>query len=106
MDYEHQVCTDSFNRTVKDPTLENLQELYDIIKLHFEHEEELIRKYSNKSNNGSSSSFSAIDSHINDHKRILAIAERELDRKSQSAAARAGGTDGGSSSCNDDGGAA
>ena len=87
MDHEHQICTDSFNRTLKDPSYENLQELYDIIKLHFDHEEELIKKYSNSDT--ANSKFSAVNSHMNDHKRILEIAKRELAQVSVAATATA-----------------
>lgn len=77
MDDEHKICTDSFNRAMKDPTFENLEELHDILKCHFDHEEELIEKYSSSS---SSSTFSALNSHRLDHQRILKIATTELER--------------------------
>ena len=80
MDDEHKECTDSFNRAIKDPTSDTLQELHDILKSHFEHEEELIEKHSSKKKNGGSSSFSSLNSHQIDHQRILKIATNELGR--------------------------
>jgi len=77
MDDEHQICTDSFNRSMKDPTLDNLQELHDILKAHFDHEEELIAKYSSSSGK---SNFSSLTSHQMDHQRILEIARAEISR--------------------------
>lgn len=75
MDDEHQICADSFNRAIKDPTTEHLQQLHDILKAHFDHEEELIAKYSS-----TKGSFSSLNSHRMDHQRILEIATAELQR--------------------------
>mmetsp|Transcript_2813 Transcript_2813/g.6048 ORF Transcript_2813/g.6048 Transcript_2813/m.6048 type:complete len:246 (-) Transcript_2813:1050-1787(-) len=75
MDEEHRICTDSFNRAAKDPTVETLEELHDILKSHFDHEEELISKHTS-----SKGSFSSLDSHRMDHQRILRIAAAELGR--------------------------
>ena len=79
MDEEHQICTDSFNRALKDPTVETLQEVHELLKSHFAHEEELIEKYA-ISPEQANSPFSALASHRKDHRRILAIATIELDR--------------------------
>jgi hypothetical protein len=76
MDDEHKECTDSFNRLLERPSVETLIELIDILKAHFQHEEELMEKFMG---NGS---FSSLHSHKLDHKRILKIAENELDRVS------------------------
>jgi len=78
MDDEHIECTNSFNRVLKDPSYENLDELYIILKMHFKHEEDLIGLYSNASSNNST--FSKLTSHKMDHDRILSIAKTELDR--------------------------
>jgi len=78
MDDEHVECTNSFNRVLKDPSYENLDELYTILKMHFEHEENLIGLYS--PNSSGSSSFSKLTSHKMDHDRILSIAKNELER--------------------------
>lgn len=75
MDDEHQECTDSFNRAIKNPTNETLRHLHAILKEHFTHEEELIEQHS--PNNGS---FSKLTSHAMDHARILDMATAELDR--------------------------
>lgn len=90
MDNEHKECTDSFNKVIKNPTAENMLELYDILKEHFDHEEEVMKKYfgNGKDNQSSTdstnqpSSFSSLDSHIKDHQRMLGIANSELDRVS------------------------
>jgi hemerythrin len=79
MDEEHQICTDSFNRALKDPTVETLQEVYELLNSHFAHEEELIEKYAISAEQAASP-FSALTSHRKDHHRILAIASIELDR--------------------------
>jgi len=78
MDDEHEICTASFNKSMKYPTLGNLQELHNILKSHFDHEEELIEMYSAK--NGSSGTFSSLHSHRLDHECILMIITVELDR--------------------------
>ena len=78
MDDEHIECTNSFNRVLKDPSYENLDELYIILKMHFKHEEDLIGLYSNLSS--TNSTFSKLTSHKMDHDRILSIAKTELDR--------------------------
>lgn len=83
MDDEHKGCTDSFNKVIEDPTLDNFQLLFNVLKSHFDHEEELMKKYSGDNEEcktSSSSSFSAIDSHKMDHQRMLKIAETELER--------------------------
>ena len=84
MDHEHEECTNSFNRLFDDPSLDNLQELYDILKAHFHHEEELIETYMPSK---AVSSFSAVDSHKQDHGRILKIAETELEKAALAACA-------------------
>ena len=79
MDDEHQECTDSFNKVLENPTADNLLDLYNVLKEHFDHEEKLMMEYS-ETKSDASSSFSAINSHKNDHDRILNIAKEELDR--------------------------
>ena len=74
MDDEHKECTDAFNRVLKDPSAGRMEELYFILKAHFDHEEELMYKHIG------TSSFSSLGSHRMDHKRILDIAEGELER--------------------------
>ena len=80
MDAEHQICTDSFNRALKDPTFETLQEVYLLLRNHFLHEEDLIAKYAINDPEQLHSPFSAFTSHRKDHGRILSIAARELAR--------------------------
>jgi len=78
MDDEHEECTNSFNRLLKDPCIENLEEIHLILQSHFKHEEDLIEQHSSSSS--TSSTFSALTSHRMDHERILSIAQTELDR--------------------------
>ena len=80
MDDEHEICTASFNRALKDPSLEHLQELYELLRAHFQHEEELIAQYSAETPERLASPFSVLSSHRKDHTRILTIAVRELQR--------------------------
>lgn len=79
MDDEHEECTYFFNNLLENPTEKNLKLLYDVLKSHFDHEEELIMQYSDSKVNDSSP-FSAINSHKKDHHRILNIAKEEMDR--------------------------
>jgi len=69
MDEEHKECTDSFNQLLGSPSFCNLKKLYNVLKSHFEHEEELIAKFTS-SNNGK---FSSLESHKMDHNRILQV---------------------------------
>lgn len=80
MDDEHKECTECFNNVIENPSADNLKRLYDVLKLHFDHEEKLMEKYC--ATNKPTSSFSALDSHRSDHERILNIAREELDRVS------------------------
>jgi len=97
MDDEHQECTDAFNQVIEHPTQETLKHLSEVLSCHFAHEEELMKQFSKKAkrrtssrhassnsntNNTSNSmsSFSALDSHIMDHKRILNILNEEVHR--------------------------
>jgi len=94
VDKEHRIFTDSLNRTMKDHTLENLQNIHDILKNHFDHEEELIEQFF-KDNGGksSSSSFLATNSHKMDHERILMITT-EIQRAGVTAATNTDGNGG------------
>lgn len=82
MDDEHQICTDSFNRALKDPTFETLQEVFMVLRAHFAHEEDLIARYVVTSPEQLTSPFSPFTSHRKDHDRMLAIATSELARVS------------------------
>jgi len=92
MDEEHQICTDSFNRALKDPTFETLLEVFELLKSHFAHEEELIEKYAITPEQAASP-FSALVTHRKDHFRILSIAAVELQRVTNRHNAGAGGCD-------------
>jgi len=80
MDDEHKECTDSFNRVLDKPTRKHLKNLYDTLKEHFQHEEDLMKEYFGSA--AAASSFSSLHSHKMDHERILNIVEDELDRVS------------------------
>mmetsp|Transcript_2287 Transcript_2287/g.3257 ORF Transcript_2287/g.3257 Transcript_2287/m.3257 type:complete len:230 (-) Transcript_2287:415-1104(-) len=91
MDDEHKECTNSFNKVIQNPSKENMRELYGILKSHFDHEEEVMKKYfGNGTENGQHSSsstaqpssFSSLTSHMKDHQRMLSIASSELERVS------------------------
>ncbi len=92
MDEEHQICTDSFNRALKDPSFESLSEVFELLKSHFAHEEELIGKYAITPEQAASP-FSALVTHRKDHIRILSIAAVELQRVANLHNAGAGGCD-------------
>ncbi len=93
MDEEHQICTDSFNRALKDPTFEALQEVHELLKSHFAHEEDLIAKHA-ISKEQANSPFSALATHKKDHFRILSIANVELQRITNQHNAGGCGTEG------------
>ena len=63
---------------IQNPSSVYLAELYEILKEHFEHEEQLMKKYSTTTQ--SASSFSSINSHSMDHQRMLKIASDEISR--------------------------
>ena len=90
MDEEHRICTESFNRALNDPTFETLLEVFELLKSHFAHEEELIEKYAMPPEQHNSQ-FSALDSHKKDHFRILSIAAVELQRVTNQHNAGGGG---------------
>lgn len=84
MDDEHKECTDAFNKVIGNPSSCNMQELFDTLKSHFAHEEDIMMKFAEESKTESktdnSSSFSFLTSHKMDHGRILNLAEKELGR--------------------------
>lgn len=80
MDDEHKECTDSFNKVIENPSSCNMQTLIDTLKSHFDHEEELMLRFSEESKTGTSSSFSSLESHKMDHQRIIRLGECELER--------------------------
>lgn len=80
MDEEHESCSVAINhllRVLPKATPVILRKVVDELESHFEHEELLMKKYSKQSQ---TSSFSALASHINDHRRILDIGREELNR--------------------------
>jgi len=80
MDHEHRICTAALNQAMQRPSVDTLEQLHEILKAHFDHEEELLEQYHNQSCSESSSQFSALTSHRKDHERILNIAKFELQR--------------------------
>mmetsp|Transcript_1232 Transcript_1232/g.3128 ORF Transcript_1232/g.3128 Transcript_1232/m.3128 type:complete len:268 (-) Transcript_1232:620-1423(-) len=87
LDDEHAICTESFRRARRDPTVENLRELHDILKAHFDHEEELLARHQQSSNSNKPTNFSSLHSHTLDHDRILGLARAELDKVAAATAA-------------------
>ena len=77
IDKEHEECTHAFNDAMKHQSLSSLVKLIEVLTGHFAHEEQLMRQYWK---NGKNSSFSAVDSHALDHKRMLDMANEELKR--------------------------
>ena len=90
MDEEHQICTESFNRALKDPTFDTLLEVFELLRSHFAHEEELIARYT-LTPEQITSPFSPLATHHKDHYRILSIASMELQRLTLAHAKSQGG---------------
>lgn len=77
MDDEHESCAKALQEFVDEPTEKNLNVVLTELENHFFHEEMLMAKHGF---GGDKSGFSALNSHIQDHVRILQIARTELER--------------------------
>lgn len=77
MDEEHEACAEALKGLVVAPSAANLERVVYELERHFDHEEMLMIKYGF---GGDRSAFSALDSHIQDHVRILQLARAELER--------------------------
>jgi len=76
MDQEHRDCSDAMNQVMNDPSKENLKNLHNVVKSHFDHEEKLMNDFFDHSND--SNALSTIRIHANDHSRILDLIESEI----------------------------
>lgn len=76
MDQEHKDCLDALNQVMKDPSKENLKNLHNVVKSHFDHEEKLMNEIFNHSND--STALSMVRMHVKDHLRILNLIESEI----------------------------
>ena len=85
MDHEHHQCEQTLSSLLEAPTSKNLERFLVVLKKHFDHEEHLMESYgvgASASVNG----LSPLDSHKQDHERILEIGYSELGRLSFSQA--------------------
>eukprot|EP00928_Gymnodinium_smaydae_P070586 TRINITY_DN54393_c0_g1_i1.p1 TRINITY_DN54393_c0_g1~~TRINITY_DN54393_c0_g1_i1.p1 ORF type:complete len:370 (-),score=73.52 TRINITY_DN54393_c0_g1_i1:331-1440(-) len=78
MDAQHDSCTRALELLAKDPTVKALHVVRKELAEHFDEEETLLKQSSLAAAEGAQ--FSAFDSHVADHKRILAIADDALQR--------------------------
>ncbi|KAL3902418.1 MAG: hypothetical protein SGARI_005846, partial [Bacillariaceae sp.] len=79
MDDEHATCAEALQALAEKPTEANLRAALSALEDHFLHEETLMIQHGfGKAKNGGS--FSPLNSHIQDHVRILDIARKELKR--------------------------
>ena len=82
MDDEHEACVEAFKVLMDERTETSLRRVLHELQNHFAHEEALMVQHG--FGGDPTDPFSALTSHIKDHKRILAIAETELERMLQS----------------------
>jgi hypothetical protein len=84
MDHEHEACAKALMALLDYPTKPNLRVVLKELQNHFAHEEALMVKYRFGGTPGDA--FSAVTSHVKDHKRILGICENGLSHKKNSGA--------------------
>ena len=77
MDHEHASCAQALRDLKQNPTEANLRKVINELEDHFAHEESLMVQHGFGGDGGA---FSALDSHIQDHVRILDIGRVELQR--------------------------
>lgn len=77
MDEEHQECTTAINQLLRDPSLESLKAVIQVLEDHFRHEEDVLRQHG-FGGSDPDSSFSPLVSHRHDHQRILMIGRDAL----------------------------
>lgn len=83
MDADHERCVAALRTLKEELTVQSLRAARCEIKTHFEHEEELLRKAGFGASGGESSSvsgLSAFESHVKDHRRIVALADEALEK--------------------------
>jgi hemerythrin len=83
MDSEHETCAQALRLLSEELTVKALKQVRDELMKHFEHEE-LLLKDAGFGGSGNSecceSDFSAMGSHIKDHKRIISLADDALSK--------------------------
>lgn len=92
MDEEHERCDKALEALLKRPTASNLRSVMKELQHHFDHEERLLVLHGFGGN--PDDPFSALHSHIKDHKTILELVESAIATSQQVASAAA-------TSCND-----
>ena len=87
MDTEHEECTNAFNALLQTPSFSNLQAVLRVLTEHFDHEEQLLKKFKfgrhDEHDESSTKQFSSLASHISDHQRILNIGRSEQETMKQ-----------------------
>lgn len=83
MDAEHESCAQALRELSEKLTVESLQRAREELSKHFDHEELLLKETGfggSENSGGSNSDFSAIGSHVKDHKRIISLADDALSK--------------------------
>jgi hemerythrin len=93
MDEEHERCDKALEVLLKRPTVSNLRTVLNELRHHFDHEEGLLVLHG--FGGDPKDPFSALHSHIKDHKNILDLVESAIATTSQKVASTI-------SSCNED----
>lgn len=78
VDHEHEECITALQRLLKSPAAEELEFAIDILKAHFQSEENMMTTHG--FGGDENSSFSALGSHVSDHEKILKLGMVELRR--------------------------
>jgi len=78
MDDEHEDCAVALQALIDKPNISNLQAVVDVLKEHFQHEYDLMKKHG--FGGDANSTFSALYSHHKDHERILDLGRKEIQR--------------------------
>jgi len=78
MDEEHESCAIALKQLLTKPTQRNLAAALKELEKHFAHEEALMVQHG--FGGSPEDPFSALTSHVKDHKRILAIGHQELEK--------------------------
>jgi hemerythrin len=76
LDEQHAECAIALNKLLLDRTPKALSVVYQCLKGHFQHEEQLLTEFS--WGGLLTDPFSALKSHIADHKRLLALLETRM----------------------------
>ena len=90
MDAEHEHCEEALYQLQTKLTFKALEKVLLELTNHFAHEERLMVAYGFGS--AAAGGFSPLQSHANDHQRILTLVSSELARCARSASCAPGGT--------------